>query len=109
MLDLENRVLVLKLYDNYEIKLKLLIPEERARKFLSWRNYELVAKYDSGRYWVSICFRKTAKLRAPKTVTTIDINFDNVMLAVFSRTGRLLRIKRFETLFSEVLTHKIRI
>jgi len=44
-LDLDTTTLVLKLHDNHEVKLKLLVPRERVEKFKEWSNYELVVKY----------------------------------------------------------------
>ncbi|MCR8473780.1 MAG: hypothetical protein QXY58_03210 [Nitrososphaerota archaeon] len=40
-LDLENKVLVLKMHENKEVKLKLLASSERVEKYKSWSNYEI--------------------------------------------------------------------
>jgi len=56
-LDLDTTTLVLKLHDNHEVKLKLLVPRERVEKFKEWSNYELVVKYDGERFWVSVYFK----------------------------------------------------
>ncbi|MEM0050509.1 MAG: hypothetical protein QXW39_08280 [Candidatus Bathyarchaeia archaeon] len=37
----------------------------------------------------------------------IDVNFDNVTLAVFTPGGRIIRLKRFETSLRKILTHRI--
>jgi hypothetical protein len=37
----------------------------------------------------------------------IDLNFDNVTIAVFALSGRLARLKRFKTPHRKVLTHRI--
>jgi len=106
-LDLENRILVLKLHDNYEVKLKLVTPRGRVEKFRSWSNYELVVKYDGKGFWVAIYFKKTVKPVKPKTVMAIDVNFDNLTLAVFTLDGRVVKLKRFKTPFRKILTHRI--
>ena len=106
-LDLENKTLMLKLHNGYEAKLKLLVSEERIKKYASWRNYELVIKFDGENYWVSIYFKKAVKLRGYRTVMAIDINFDNVTLAVFSRNSKVLRVKRFTTPLRRILIHRI--
>ena len=106
-LDLENRTLIVKLHNGYEAKLKLLAPEERIEKFLGWRNYEIVIKFDGKSYWVSIYFKKVVQLRKHRTAMTVDVNFDNVTVAVFSKSGKLLKVKRFETPLRKILTHRI--
>jgi len=106
-LDLENMVLLLKLHNDYEVKLKLMTSEERTRKFRSWSNYELAVKYVDGELWVAVYFKKTVKYMEPKTVMAIDLNFDNLTLAVFTLDGRLIRLKRFKTPLRKVLTHRI--
>ena len=106
-LDLESGVLLLKLHDNYEVKLKLLAPRERVEKYREWSNYELVVKYDSGGLWVAIYFKKTVKPVEPRTAMPIDVNFDNLTLAVFTLDGRLIKLKRYRTPHRKILTHRI--
>ncbi|MEL9908810.1 MAG: RNA-guided endonuclease TnpB family protein [Desulfurococcus sp.] len=106
-LNLENRILVLKLHNGYEAKLKLLVPKERIEKFLGWNNYEIAIRYDGKDYWVSIYFKKVVELKNSRTVMAVDINFDNVTLVVFSKSGKLLRVKRFRTPLRKLLTHRI--
>jgi len=106
-LDLEDKILVLKLHSSYEVKLKLVTSEERIRKFRGWSNYELVVKYVGEGFWVSAYFKKTVKPVKPKTVMAIDLNFDNLTLAVFALNGELIKLKRFKTTLSKVLTHRI--
>jgi len=43
----------------------------------------------------------------PRTVMSIDLNFDNVTLAVLTLDGGLLKLKRFRTPHRKVLTHRI--
>jgi len=38
---------------------------------------------------------------------SIDLNFDNITIAVFSFNGKLLKLKRFRTPLRKVLTHRI--
>jgi putative transposase len=106
-LDLDNMVLTLKLHSDYEAKLKLVTSRERIEKYKGWSNYELVVKYEDGEFWVSIYFRRAIKPVKPRTVMTIDLNFDNITLAVFTLGGRLVKLKRFKTPHREILTHKI--
>jgi putative transposase len=106
-LDLETMTLTLKLHNSYEAKLKLLAPIERANKFRSWSNYEIVIKCDGNGFWILIYFKKIIKAIKPRTVMTIDPNFDNVTLAIFTLSGRLVMLKRFGIPLREVLTHKI--
>ena len=106
-LNLENMILILKLHNDCEAKLRLLISEERVEKFLGWRNYELVIKFDGESYWVSIYFKRVVKIREYRTVMAIDINFDNITLAIFSKNNKLLKVKRFETPLRKILTQRI--
>ncbi len=108
-LDLENMTLTLKLHSDYEVKLKLLTSRERIGKFRYWSNYELAVKYDGEGFWVSVYFKKTVKIVESKTVMAVDVNFDNLTLAVFTPNGRLVRLKRFSTPLRKILTHRIRI
>ncbi|MEM2006942.1 MAG: zinc ribbon domain-containing protein [Sulfolobales archaeon] len=57
--------------------------------------------------YVAVYFRKTVKPRRTRTVMTIDVNFDNVTLAVFALSGELLKLKRFKTPLRRMLTHRI--
>jgi putative transposase len=106
-LDLDSMVLTLKLHNSYEAKLKLVTSSERVEKFRGWSNYELVVKYDGSGFWVSVYFRRTIKPLKPRTVMSIDLNFDNVTLAIFTLNGRLAKLKRFKTPLRKVLTHRI--
>jgi len=38
---------------------------------------------------------------------TVDVNFDNVTLAVFTPSGRIIRLKRFETPLRKILIHRV--
>ena len=106
-LDLENRVLILKVHGNREVKLRLLSSNERIEKFKGWCNYEIAVKVVEGEVYVAVYFRKTVKPRRTETVMTVDVNFDNVTLAVFKPGGELLKLKRYKTPFRRILTHRI--
>ena len=106
-LDLDSMTLILKLHSNYEVRLRLVASRERVEKFKDWGNYELAVKYDGRSFWVSIYFRRAIKAVKPRTVMAIDLNFDNVTLAVFTLSGRLLKLKKFKTPHRKVLTHRI--
>uniref|UniRef100_A0A7J2U5I0 Cas12f1-like TNB domain-containing protein n=1 Tax=Ignisphaera aggregans TaxID=334771 RepID=A0A7J2U5I0_9CREN len=106
-LDLDDMTLTLKLHSDYEARLKLLTSGERVEKFRGWGNYEVVVKCDGSGFWVSIYFRRAVKAVKPRTVMAIDLNFDNITIAVFSFNGRLAKLKRFKTPLRKVLTHRI--
>ncbi len=106
-LDLDSMVLILKLHSDYEVKLRLITSRDRVEKFRGWSNYEIVVKYEDGEFWVSVYFRRVVKPVKPRTVMTIDLNFDNVTIAVFTSSGRLLRLKRFKTPHRKILTRRI--
>jgi len=109
-LDLDTMTLVLELHNNYEVRLKLLEPGKRVEKYRGWSNYEIVVRYASGGFWISVYFRRAVKPAKPKTVMAIDLNFGNLTLAVFALNalnGRLVRLKRFKTPLRKVLTHRI--
>jgi len=106
-LDLNNMVLTLKLHNDYEARLKLVAPRERVEKFRDWSNYELVVKYEDGEFWVSIYFKRIVKSLNSRTVMTIDLNFDNVTLAIYTLNGRRVRLKKLKTPHKKILTHKI--
>jgi putative transposase len=106
-LDLDSMTLTLKLHSNYEVRLRLVTSRERVEKFQGWSNYELVVKYDGKSFWVSIYFRRVVRQLEPRTVMSIDLNFDNVTLAIFTLSGRPPRLKRFKTPHRRILTHRI--
>ena len=106
-LDLDSMVLTLKLHGNYEVRLRLVTSKERVERFRGWSNYELVVRYDGESFWVSVYFRKTVRTVKPRTVMAIDLNFDNVTLAVFTLDGKLIRLKRFKPPHRRVLTHRM--
>jgi putative transposase len=106
-LDLCNMVLTLKLHSDHEVKLKLITPKERVKKLKDWSNYELVVKYDGSGFWVSVYFKRTVEPVKPKTIMTIDLNFDNITLAIFTLNSRLAKLKRFKASHRKILTHKI--
>jgi putative transposase len=106
-LDLDGMTLTLKLHGDYEARLKLVSSSERVEKFRDWGNYEVVVKCDGSGFWVSIYFKKAVKPLKPRTVMAIDLNFDNVTLAVLTLDGKLLGLKRFKTPHRKVLTHRI--
>jgi putative transposase len=106
-LDLDSMVLILKLHSDYEVKLKLVTSRERIEKFRGWSNYEIVVKYEGGEFWVSVYFRRVVKPVKPRTIMSIDLNFDNVTIAVFTLDGRLVKLKRFKTPHRKILTHRI--
>jgi putative transposase len=106
-LDLDSMTLILKLHSDYEVKLRLITSRKRIEKFKGWSNYEIVVKYEDGEFWVSVYFRRIVKTIKPKTVIAIDLNFDNVTIAVFTLSGRLIRLKRFKTPHRKILTHRI--
>ncbi|MEM1696759.1 MAG: IS200/IS605 family accessory protein TnpB-related protein [Desulfurococcaceae archaeon] len=106
-LDLESRTLILKIHENKEVKLRLLTSTERVEKFKEWSNYELAVKIVEDRIYVAVYFRRAVEPRRTRTIMTIDVNFDNVTLAVFAPSGGLLKLKRYKTPFRRILTHRI--
>jgi putative transposase len=106
-LDLDNMALTLKLHSDYEVRLRLITSRERVEKYRGWNNYELVVKYENGEFWVSVHFRRVVKSLKSKTIMAIDLNFDNVTLAIFTLNGRLVKLKRFKTPHRKILTHRI--
>ncbi|MEM4984429.1 MAG: IS200/IS605 family accessory protein TnpB-related protein, partial [Sulfolobales archaeon] len=106
-LDLENRTLILKIHENREVKLRLLTSTERVEKYKEWSNYEIAVKVVEDKVYVAVYFRRAVKPRRTRTVMTIDVNFDNVTLAVFALSGELLKLKRFKTPLRKILTHRI--
>jgi putative transposase len=106
-LDLDSMALTLKLHDGHEVRLRLVTSRGRVEKFRGWSNYELVVKYDGRSFWVSVYFRRAVRPLEPRTVMSIDLNFDNVTLAVLTLDGRLVRLRRFKTPHRRVLTHRI--
>jgi putative transposase len=106
-LDLDSMVLTLKLHSNHEVKLRLITSRNRVEKFRGWSNYELVVKYEDGEFWVSVYFRRAIKPLKPRTVMTIDLNFDNVTIAAFILDDKLAKLKRFKTPHRKILTHRI--
>jgi len=106
-LDLGNTTLTLKLHSGYEVKLRLVTSRGGSRDSRGWSNYELVVKYDKGGFWVSVYFKRSVRTVEPRTVMSIDLNFDNVTLAVLTLDGKLIRLKRFKTPHRRILTHRI--
>ncbi|MEM1813573.1 MAG: IS200/IS605 family accessory protein TnpB-related protein, partial [Sulfolobales archaeon] len=106
-LDLESRTLTLKIHYDREVRLKLLTSNERVGKYKEWGNYEIAVKVVEDEVYVSIYFRRVVKSRKTRTVMAIDVNFNNITLAVFTHSGEMIRLKRLETPLRKVLTHRI--
>ncbi|MEM4464404.1 MAG: RNA-guided endonuclease TnpB family protein [Ignisphaera sp.] len=106
-LDLENRMLVLKIHGNREVRLRLLTSSERIEKYKEWSNYEIAVKIVENEVYVAVYFRRAVKPRRTRTIMTIDVNFDNITLAVLTPSGELLKLKRFKTPLRRMLTHRI--
>ncbi|MEM2208349.1 MAG: zinc ribbon domain-containing protein [Sulfolobales archaeon] len=106
-LDLKDRTLILKIHNGREVKLRLLTSNERVEKFRGWNNYEIAVKVVENEVYVAVYSRKTVEPRRTRTVMTIDVNFDNVTLAVFALSGELLKLKQFKTPLRRILTHRI--
>ncbi|MEM1668614.1 MAG: zinc ribbon domain-containing protein [Thermofilaceae archaeon] len=106
-LDLESRTLILKIHENREVKLRLLTSTKRIEKFRGWSNYEIAVKIVENEVYVAVYFRRAVKPRRTRTIMTIDVNFDNATLAVFTSSGKLLKLKRYETPLRRMLTHRI--
>ncbi|MEM4938976.1 MAG: IS200/IS605 family accessory protein TnpB-related protein, partial [Sulfolobales archaeon] len=106
-LDLNDRTLILKLHYDREVKLRLLTSNERVGKFRGWSNYEIAVKVVEDDVYVSVYFRRVVKLRKTRTVMAIDVNFNNITLAIFTHSGEMIRLKRLETPLRKVLTHRI--
>jgi len=106
-LNLDDRTLILKLHGGKEVKLKLLTSTERVEKFRAWSNYELSVTVKDGNVFVSVYFRKVVELRKPRTIVTVDVNLDNITLAIFTLGGKLLKVKRYKTPLRKILTHRI--
>ncbi|MEM4832069.1 MAG: IS200/IS605 family accessory protein TnpB-related protein, partial [Sulfolobales archaeon] len=106
-LDLESRMLILKIHNGREVKLRLLTSTDRIEKFRGWSNYEIAVKIVENEVYVAVYFRKTVKPRRTRTIMTIDVNFDNATLAVFALSGELLKLKRYKTPLRRMLTHRI--
>jgi len=106
-LDLDDMTLTLRLHKGREARLRLIAPKGRAEKFRGWENYELAVRYDGSGLWVTVYFRRGVKPEEPRTVTSVDLNFDNVTLAVLTLSGKLIRLKRLRTPLRKALTHRI--
>jgi len=106
-LDLDDMTLTLRLHRGREARLRLIAPKERAEKFRGWENYELAIKHDGDGLWVTVYFRRDVKPAEPRTVTSVDLNFDNITLAVFTLNGKLIRLRRLRTPLRKALTHRI--
>ena len=105
-LSLEGQELVVKVLNGKEVKVKLIAPKERFMKYMDWKNYELTVKYDGLRFWICIEFRREIKQYNARSILAVDVNFDNVTIAI--RKGkRIIKIKRFAFPLRKALTHKI--
>ncbi|MEM0066625.1 MAG: hypothetical protein QXH88_06865, partial [Sulfolobales archaeon] len=106
-LDLESRALILKIHENREVKLRLLTSTDRIEKYKKWSNYEIAVKVVENEVYVAVYFRRAVEPRRTRMIMTVDVNFDNVTLAVFALSGELLKLKRFKTPLRKILTHRI--
>ncbi|MEM4718053.1 MAG: hypothetical protein QXE81_04755 [Desulfurococcaceae archaeon] len=55
---------------------------------------------------VAVYFKRIVKPRKSKTIITINVNFNNVTLAVLTSSGKLLKLKRYKTPPRKILTHR---
>lgn len=66
--------------------LRLLTLDERVEKFRGWSSYEIMVKVFDIDIYVFVYFKKIVKPRKPRTVTIVNINFDNITLvALFNK------------------------
>ncbi len=99
--DLENRVVVVKLRDR-EFVIKLLHRNEYLKKFIGKKWYEVMISIDrNGRIWISIPFRWEYDPYIPRKLISLDINLRKVVMY----DGR--KIRRMNTRFIEALSLKI--
>ncbi|MEM4615012.1 MAG: hypothetical protein QXN25_05405, partial [Desulfurococcaceae archaeon] len=56
-------------------------------KYRDWSSYEIAVKVVEDKVYVSVYFGQIVKPRKTRTIATIDVNFDNVTLAVFAPGG----------------------
>lgn len=82
---------------------------ERVEKYRDWSNYEIAVKVAEDRIYVAVYFRKSVKLRKPGTLMTVDVNLDNVTLAVFAPSRSIIGLKRLKPPLrsGKILTHRI--
>jgi len=95
--DLENRIVVVKLRDKV-FKIKLLHRKDYITRFIGRKWYEVIVSIDKqGRIWICIPFRWEYNPYKSKRLFSIDINLKKVVIY----NGR--RVRRIDTRYVEAL------
>ena len=90
-LDVENRVLKVVVLNSEWVELKLRWYSYLNRYFNGeWRLKEILVSYRDGTVWVYLTFEKEVKLRKPRVVMGVDINFSNVTYTIIDESGKLV-------------------
>ena len=55
-----------------------------------WGLKEILVSYRDGTVWVYLTFEKEVKLRKPRAVMGVDINFSNITYAIVDKSGKLV-------------------
>ena len=108
-LDMQNKVLRIAVLNNKWVELKLIWYTYLDRYFdSSWRLKEILANYRDNTVWIYFTFEKEVRLREPRTVMGIDINFNNITYTIVDLQGNLVSmgVIPFNGL-KRALTHRI--
>ncbi len=90
-LDLNSSTLKIAVLNNEWVELELLW-YDHLNKYLndSWRLKEILVSYRDGEVWVYFTFEKEVRLRRPRTVMGVDINFSNVTYTIIDEDGEVV-------------------
>ena len=108
-LDLNSKILRVAVLNSEWVELKLIWYNYLDKYFSnSWKLKEILVSYREGTVWIYLTFKKEVRLRKPKTVMGVDINFNNVTYTIIDMNSNLVTIGTIPLNgLKKALTHKI--
>ena len=89
--DLNNKTLRIAVLNNEWVELELLWYEYLNKYFKGiWKLKEILVSYRDGVIWVYFTFEKEVKLKEPRAVMGVDINFNNITYTIVDMHGNLV-------------------
>ncbi len=90
-LDLNSKTMRIAVLNNKWVELKLQWYSYLDKYFNgSWRLKEVLVSYRDNEIWVYLTFEKEVKLREPRTIMGVDINFNNITYVIVNMNSKFI-------------------
>jgi len=92
-LDINNKTLKMVVLNSEWIELKLQWYGYLNKYFNDeWKLKEILISYKNNEIWIYFTFEKHPKLKIPRTIMGVDINFDNITYTIIDVSGKLINM-----------------